>query len=110
MPNFHSYGRYNKSNIYNFVKDADLNFAIFCSIWGETFCYAVNVPIKLGIPCLVPNDGAFKERFTGKKGISFYDVNAKLDDVFNKIIEKFKSSEIPKLDKNKYTFENYYDL
>ena len=110
LPNFYNYGRYNQSNIYKFVKNANLNIALFCSIWGETFCYAVNVPIKFGIPCLVPNSGAFKERFTGKKGVSFYDVNANLNQIFEIIIKNFKSNDIPKLDQEKYTIEDYYDI
>lgn len=61
-------GQYDRKDLSSF----NIDIAVFPSIFLETYCYALSEAFQIGIPVLVPEFGAFKERLTG--GGDFFEI------------------------------------
>jgi glycosyltransferase involved in cell wall biosynthesis len=64
-----SYGQYQLGQ----VPDIKAEIAFFGSIWPETFCIAATEASQLGLKLVVPNIGAFVDRFIDDQNVYFYD-------------------------------------
>lgn len=62
------YGQYNLGEI----PEINAEIAFFGSIWPETFCIAATEALQLGLKLVVPNIGAFVDRFTDNPNVFFY--------------------------------------
>jgi hypothetical protein len=66
--NLRLFGQYNLGQ----VPDIKAGIAFFGSIWPETFCIAATEASQLGLKLVVPNIGAFVDRFTDDPNVYFY--------------------------------------
>ena len=62
------YGQYNLGEI----PELKAEIAFFGSIWPETFCIAATEASQLGLKLVVPNIGAFVDRFIDDPNVYFY--------------------------------------
>lgn len=62
------YGQYKLGE----VPDIKAGIAFFGSIWPETFCIAASEASQLGLKLVVPNIGAFVDRFIDDPNVYFY--------------------------------------
>jgi glycosyltransferase involved in cell wall biosynthesis len=62
------YGQYKLGE----VPDIKAEIAFFGSIWPETFCIAATEASQLGLKLVVPNIGAFVDRFIDDPNVYFY--------------------------------------
>lgn len=69
--NFKSIGKYNLGEVPEF----SASIAFFGSIWPETFCIAATEAIEMGLKIVIPDIGAFRDRFLGKDNCFFYEPN-----------------------------------
>lgn len=69
--NFRSLGKYNLGEVPEF----SASIAFFGSIWPETFCVAATEAIEMGLKIVIPNIGAFRDRFIGEDNCFFYEPN-----------------------------------
>lgn len=69
--NFKSLGKYNLGKVPEF----SASIAFFGSIWPETFCVAATEAVEMGLKIVVPDIGAFRDRFLGKDNCFFYEPN-----------------------------------
>ena len=69
--NFKSIGKYNLGEVPEF----SASIAFFGSIWPETFCIAATEAIEMGLKIVIPDIGAFRDRFSGKENCFFYEPN-----------------------------------
>ena len=79
--NFKSLGKYNLGEVPEF----SASIAFFGSIWPETFCVAATEAIEIGLKIVVPDIGAFRDRFLGKDNCFFYEPN-NLDSAISSIL------------------------
>ena len=69
--NFKSLGKYDLGE----VPDFSASIAFFGSIWPETFCVAATEAIEMGLKIVIPDIGAFRDRFLGENNCFFYEPN-----------------------------------
>lgn len=55
-------GAYNDEDLEQQLADLSPDIVWFPAVWGETYSYTLSTCLKVGIPVLAPNLGAFKER------------------------------------------------
>jgi glycosyltransferase involved in cell wall biosynthesis len=79
--NFKSIGKYSLGE----VPEVSASVAFFGSIWPETFCIAATEAIEMGLKIVVPDIGAFTDRFTNKENCFFYQPNV-LDSAVSAIL------------------------
>jgi glycosyltransferase involved in cell wall biosynthesis len=78
---FKSLGKYNLGE----VPEVSASVAFFGSIWPETFCIAATEAIDMGLKIVVPDIGAFRDRFINKANCFFYQPNV-LDSAVSAIL------------------------
>ena len=78
---FKSLGKYNLGE----VPEVSASVAFFGSIWPETFCIAATEAIDMGLTIVVPDIGAFRDRFIDKENCFFYQPNV-LDSAVSAIL------------------------
>ena len=68
---FKSLGKYTLGEVPEF----SASIAFFGSIWPETFCVAATEAMEMGLKIVIPDIGAFRDRFLGKENCFFYEPN-----------------------------------
>ena len=73
------------------LEAVDLDLAVFSSITSESYSFALDEALRLGLPVLVPDRGALPER-TGKAGLTFRAGDA--DDLTRRLQEILDTPEL----------------
>lgn len=60
--NLVNHGKYDQSNIVNLLRENRIDIVMILSTWPETFSYTLSESLASGIPLIVTNMGALKER------------------------------------------------
>lgn len=61
------HGAYLNKNVVEKINEISPDIMWFPAQWAETYSYTLSTALKLGIPVVVPNIGAFSERVLGRK-------------------------------------------
>jgi glycosyltransferase involved in cell wall biosynthesis len=77
------------------IPDFAASIAFFGSIWPETYCIAATEALEMGLKIVVPEIGAFIDRFVGIDNVFFYQPN-NLSSAINAILLAEKSTYIIK--------------
>jgi len=80
-------GRYDPLKVPKIIKDNDISFFLFPSIWPETFSYVCDEIIQLGYPIITFDLGAQKERIKNGKYGWLVSIEKKEKGILDKIIE-----------------------
>ena len=94
-------GWYKKNEIYQLLRDYEIDIVCIWSIVAETFCYTLSEALSVGIPVIATHVGALGDRVEALKCGWLIDRNASLDEALKllcdldnnreKIIEKRKA-------------------
>lgn len=61
-----TYGPYDNSQVAGLVQDIAPDVIWYPALWPETYSYTLSIALRLGLPAVVPNLGAFAERVAGR--------------------------------------------
>lgn len=114
-----NHGKYNNDDLINYIKKIKPSFIGIFTLTGESYCYTLSEAWSLGIPVLVSELGALKERILENGGGWFIDVND-MQNTFNKILRiinnpdeyesKIKEIENISLISTKYMSNKYVEI
>ena len=79
------HGTYDNKNLNNYIEKIKPSFIGIFTLTGESYCYTLSEAWSLGIPVLVSNLGALKERVLKNGGGWLIDIND-MEKSYNKII------------------------
>jgi hypothetical protein len=67
--NYHIYfdnliitGEYNNNDIFSMIKDYDIDYFIFLSVFEETYSFTLSIALHTGLPIIYNNIGSYRER------------------------------------------------
>ncbi len=61
-----THGPYRNSEVYNLIGKIDPDLVWYPALWPETYSYTLSVALHCGLPVVVPDIGAFRERVAGR--------------------------------------------
>jgi hypothetical protein len=61
-----THGPYANQEVYRLVQDIAPDVVWFPALWPETYSYTLSVALHSGLPVVVPDIGAFRERIEGR--------------------------------------------
>lgn len=104
--NFINHGKYNRNDLPKLLKENNVNLVILLSICPETYSYTLTESIVSGVPVLAFDIGAVGERIKANEYGWVINVDSKVQDIVNKILEIFENKD----DYNKVidTIKNYH--
>lgn len=84
--NYIFHGPYKRENLYNLLRDNNINVICFLQIWPETYSYTINEAVSAGVPVLSLDIGAGAERVK-KYGLGWImPVNSTAKDIVEKLV------------------------
>ena len=92
-------GKYNNNNIFNLIKEYDIDCFLFVSIVEETYSFTLSIALKTGLPIIYNNIGSYTNRLKNYSNCFGYDEN-NIDKIHDIFIE---------IDNNAYTDNKKYD-
>jgi hypothetical protein len=103
-------GKYANDKIFSLIKEKDIDFFIFLSVFEETYSFTLSIALHTGLPIIYNNIGSYTERLINcNNSFPFYENNCKdiiyiLDEIHrnsaNFINEKNLPDEYPSLYNN----------
>jgi hypothetical protein len=61
-PNLTITGKYNNDNIFNLIREYDIDYFLFLSTFEETYSFTLSLAIHTGLPIIYNNIGSYPER------------------------------------------------
>ena len=98
-PNITFFESYDNNNIYNLIKENDIDLFLFTSVVEETYSYVLSIEMNTGLPIIYYNKGCIDERIGDRNNCyKFNNCNEvanilnklNLDDISNKLNYKYE--------------------
>jgi len=91
-------GYYENKNIYNLIRDYDIDYFLFLSTFEETYSFTLSIAIHTGLPIIYHNIGCYQERLKEYNNCFPFEENQSIQiiDILNNIEEKYVNENNPK--------------
>jgi len=90
-------GKYNNNDIFKMIKDYDIDYFIFLSVFEETYSFTLSIALHTGLPIIYNNIGAYTERLINYNNCFPFEEHQ-----YEKILDIFQNIE----NDNSLVFEN----
>ena len=71
--NVQLHGEYNNNDIFNLIKQHNIDFFMFISTFEETYSYTLSIAMQTGLPIFYNNIGCYHERLLGRQNVYAFD-------------------------------------
>ena len=110
FPNLTVTGYYNNNNIFNLLREYDIDYFLFLSTFEETYSFTLSLAMHTGLPIIYNNIGSYPERLKEYNNCFSFEENdyTKIIDILNNIEEKYinDSNHKNKINNNPVLYKN----
>ena len=109
-PNLTVTGYYENNNIFNLLREYDIDYFLFLSQFEETYSFTLSLAMHTGLPIIYNNIGSYPERLKEYNNCFPFEENdyIKIVDILNNIEEKYinDSNHKNKINNNPVLYKN----